>query len=59
MDPVTGAVIPPKLVPGMFVTFSADNIDILDESLDGKNTFHATQVSSFICSFHLNHIVFV
>ena len=26
--------------------FSADNIDILDASLDGKNTFYATQVSA-------------
>ena len=40
----TGAVFPPNLVHGKFVHFAMDNIDILDESLDGKNTFHATQV---------------
>ena len=27
--------------------FSTDNIDILDASLDGKNTFHATQVTAW------------
>ena len=43
-DESTGAVVPPNLVPGKFVHFAVDNIDILDESLDGKNTFHATQV---------------
>ena len=43
-DESTGAVVPPNLVPDKFVHFALDNIDILDESLDGKNTFHATQV---------------
>ena len=43
-DEVTGATVPPNLVPGKFVHFAVDNIDILDESLDGKDTFHATQV---------------
>ena len=41
----TGAVVPPNLVPGRFVHFSADNIDINNPSLDGKNTFHATQMA--------------
>ena len=27
--------------------FSNDNIDILDASLDGKDTFHATQVAEW------------
>ena len=40
MDPATGAIIPPNMVANQN---TADNIDILDESLDGKNTFHATK----------------
>ena len=45
IDKDTGAVVPPNLVPGRFVQFSADNTDINDSSLDGKNTFHATQMA--------------
>lgn len=40
-------MIPPNLVQGKFVHFSADNVDILDETLDGKNTFHATQITAW------------
>ena len=40
----TGAVVPEGLTHGKYVHFSEDNIDILDSSLDGKNTFNATQV---------------
>ena len=47
MDPITGAVVPPNLVPGKFTHFTADNIDISDASLDGKNTFHATQFAAW------------
>ena len=47
LDPHTGSVIPTNLVRGKFVHFSADNIDILDETLDGKNAFHATQIASW------------
>ena len=50
MDPTTGAVIPENFVPNKFIHFTADNmdnIDILDESLDGKNTFHATQMAAY------------
>ena len=47
MDPTTGAVIPKNFVPNKFIHFTADNIDILDESLDGKNTFHATQMAAY------------
>ena len=47
LDEETGAVIPPNLVQGSFVHFSADNIDILDETMDGKNTFYATQVATW------------
>ena len=54
LDEETGAAIPPNLVTGKFVMFSADNIDILDETLDGKNTFHATQVSRDIESFYIS-----
>lgn len=45
MDPISGAVIPPNLMSGKFVHFTADNIDINDSSLNGKNTFHATQMA--------------
>ena len=44
---VNGEVIPPNFVDGCdgrFVQFTADNIDINDSTLDGKNTFHATQM---------------
>ena len=47
MDTDNGVVIPPNLTPGKFVHFSADNIDINDSSLDGKNTFHATQMAAW------------
>lgn len=47
MDQNTGAVIPPNLTPNRFVYYTADNIDILDETLDGKDTFHATQVAAW------------
>lgn len=47
MDQDTGSVVPPNLVPGVFTHFSADNIDINDSTLDGKNTFHATQVAAW------------
>ena len=47
MDDETGAIIPPNLVSGKFVHFSADNIDIHDESLTGKQMFHATQLAAY------------
>lgn len=47
MDPSTGAVVPPNMVAGRFVQFSVDNIDINDGTLDGKNTFHATQMAAW------------
>ncbi|KAG1686103.1 hypothetical protein GQR58_008853 [Nymphon striatum] len=46
MNPNTGAVIPPNLVPDRFLFYTADNIDIMDETLDEKNTFHATQLAA-------------
>ena len=45
MDQETGAIIPPNVVPNKFIHYTTDNIDILDETLDGKNTFHATQMA--------------
>ena len=47
LDPTTGGVMPPNLVREKFVHFSADNIDILDETRDGKSTFHATQIAAW------------
>ena len=41
----SGAVIPPNLVKDKFVLFSADNIDINEGTLDGRTTFHATQMA--------------
>ena len=34
-------------IPDRFVHFTCDNIDINDSSLDGKNSFHATQVAAW------------
>ena len=39
--------IPTKLNRNSFFQFAADNIDILEETLDGKDTFHATQMVVF------------
>ena len=36
--------IPTNIQAGHFAQYAADNIDILEETLDGKNTFHATQM---------------
>ena len=47
MNPLTGAVVPPNLVQDRFIHFTCDNIDINDANLDGKNTFHATQVAAW------------
>ena len=47
LDPQSGAVVPKNLVSGRFVHFSGDNIDIDDSTLNGKNTFHATQLAAW------------
>ena len=47
MNMVNGAVAPPNLVSNRFIHFTCDNIDINDSSLDGKNSFHATQVAAW------------
>lgn len=46
VDLDTGAVIPDNLVSGRFVHFSTNNSDILDASLDEKDTFNASQVAA-------------
>ncbi|KAJ8886123.1 hypothetical protein PR048_012332 [Dryococelus australis] len=47
LDQTTGAVIPPNIVMNKFIHCTCDNIDILDETLDRKNTFHGTQMAAF------------
>ena len=47
MNNERGAVVPPNLNSSIFTHFTADNIDINDSSVDGKNTFHATQVAAW------------
>ena len=47
MDAETGPVVPSNLRANRFIHYTADNIDILDSSLDGKNTFHATQMCAW------------
>ena len=42
-----GGVIPQNLVKNRFVHFSTDNIDINEHTLDGKRTFHATQIAAW------------
>ena len=34
--------VPSNLTPGKFFQFAADNIDLIEETLDGMGTFHAT-----------------
>ena len=45
LDLTTGAIIPPNFQAKKFIHHTCDHIDILDETLDGKNTFHATQMA--------------
>ena len=47
MDKETGNILPVNLTPTRFTHFTADNIDINDSTLDGKDTFHATQVAAW------------
>ena len=39
--------IPSNIVSGRFFQFAADNIDVIENTLDGKRTFHATQMLMF------------
>ena len=44
IDPVTGAIVPKKFIPGRPVTQGVDNIDILKESTDANHPgFHGIQ----------------
>ena len=43
----TGVVIPSNIVPGGFIQAAADNNDINEETLDGKQTTHATTIVLF------------
>lgn len=38
---------PTQLVPQRLIQFAADNINILEETLDKSPTFHATQMVAF------------
>ena len=44
---ICGVVVPSNIVPGVFVQVAADNNDITEETLDGKNTTHATTMILF------------
>ena len=37
----------PHIKDKVFTLFTADNIDINDSTLDGKNTVHATQMAAW------------
>jgi len=39
--------VPSNLTAGKFFQFAADNIDLIEETLDGMGTFHATQTVTF------------
>lgn len=45
MDKVSGYFLPLNSKPDVFTHFTADNIDISNSTLDGKETFHATQIA--------------
>ena len=47
MDAEIGTVISANLVEGRFTHFTADNIDINECTLDGQNSFHATQYAAW------------
>ena len=47
MNTENGAVTPVNLAEGRFIHFTADNIDINEGTLDGQNTFHATQYAAW------------
>ena len=47
MNPENGTVIPSNLAQENFIHFTADNIDINEGTLDGQDTFHATQYAAW------------
>ncbi|KAJ8870049.1 hypothetical protein PR048_029060 [Dryococelus australis] len=42
-----GLYIPPDLVPGRFVHFAVDNIDLIEDTPDGRNTLHGTVIVAY------------
>ena len=42
-----GVVIPSNISPGVFAQFAADNNDLNEETLDGKQTTHATTIVAY------------
>ena len=44
-----GTVIPSNISPGPFIQVAADNNDANEETLDGKNTTHATTIVVYQC----------
>ena len=44
---IAGIVIPTNISPCVFIQMAADNIDINEETLDGKNTTHATTLALY------------
>ena len=44
LNEINGTVVLTDVNPDNFMQFTTDNIDINDSSLEGKDTFHATQV---------------
>ena len=47
MNTENGAVTPVNLAEGRFIHFTSDNIIINEGTLDGQNTFHATQYAAW------------
>ena len=47
MNTSNGTVTPINLAEGRFIHFTADDIDINEGTLDGQNTFHATQYAAW------------
>ena len=43
----SGVLIPTKINPGVFIQMAVDNNDITEETIDGKNTTHATMLAIY------------
>ena len=43
----SGVLIPTNINPGVFIQMAADNNDINEETIDGKNTTHATTLAIY------------
>ena len=42
-----GGTVPSTFSPGVFVQFAGDNNDLNEETLNGKNTAHATTIAAY------------